>query len=166
MASVIVPEYIARKMRQDKMLATSGDMFIQSWNLRLQDLDPSLALAFAPEGASGPGIIPGRWHVRKRNDKGADSFFPIVNPDGSFREMDSGIIEKLRRGDHQNDQIVRAKAAEDDAAERSRERAVETAREQRIYELESNLNALTRPSVSMADVRWVNRSAGKRGRKK
>lgn len=67
----------------------------------LRDLDPRLELCFFTERAEPLlGIKPGRWHVRRRNETTADTYYPIVDPeDGSYREPDWGVVEAMKAAD-------------------------------------------------------------------
>lgn len=164
---VVLPEWVARNDRRDRMLASADEHVVRRWNELLQEIDPQLGLAFVPENVTdAPGLVPGRWHVRRRNPMGPDTYWPVLGDDGSFREMDSGMLEQFRRGDHQNSRVVDAARRGLEAQERSDARAVETTREQRVHELASSLNALTRPSVAFNDRKWTAKAGGKRGRRK
>jgi hypothetical protein len=68
--SIVLPDWVARNMQREQMLQSADPAQIKYWNRRLQELDPGLALAFAGERAFGQGIVPGRWHIRRRNEPG------------------------------------------------------------------------------------------------
>lgn len=67
----------------------------------LKDFDPLLDLVKASENSDDPDLVPGYWHVRRRNAIGFDTYLAITGPDGEFAEPNSGIIEQLRRDDLQ-----------------------------------------------------------------
>lgn len=64
-------------------------------------LDPRLDVVFFTDRAeAGGGIVPGRWHVCRKNDPPApDSYIAITTPDGGYREPDSGVLRELQRRD-------------------------------------------------------------------
>lgn len=152
-------------MRVEQMLEATDPARIRYWNRLLHDLDPNLGLVFAKPNAFGPGIRPGYWHVRRRNEKGADSYFVIQGRNGEYREMDDAFLQQLREGDFQNTQVLRANDQLAGRRERSAERAKETAREARADEIAINVKAQVNPSIAFTDRRWSNRPAGKRGRR-
>ena len=164
--AVEVPQWVLQNFRREQMLSTADEEHVRYWNARLREIDPNLALAFAPENAHGPGIVPGRWHVRRRNDRGPDTYWAVVTPDGGFREMDSGVLAQFVAADLWNSQV---RADHDRAlrqANASKERARETTNEARRDEVAINVRALENPSVLFADgVKWSNKPKGKRGRK-
>jgi len=66
----------------------------------LKQLDPYLEVGFVGEGAPAyPGILPGRWHVIRRNPDGLDTFLPIAGPDGEYREPSFQMIDEMKRRD-------------------------------------------------------------------
>lgn len=44
-------------------------------------------------------IVPGRWHVRRKNDGVVDSYTPITTPDGGYRDPDWGVLRELQERD-------------------------------------------------------------------
>lgn len=67
----------------------------------LKKLDPYLEVAFVGERAPlYPGIIPGRWHVIRRNPGELDTFLPIAGPDGEYLEPNvEAIVGEMRARD-------------------------------------------------------------------
>jgi hypothetical protein len=164
--TVLVPGWVARNLRVEQMLSSASDSNIAYWNRRLQEIDPALALAFAGENACGPGLVPGRWHVRRRNPMGPDTYWPIQTPDGEFREMDSGVLAEFVAADLWNTQVLRDREKSVMRAARSAERDKDNHKEGRVGELALAIKAQTNPSTLISrDVRWSSRPAGKRGRK-
>lgn len=61
------------------------------------------------------GAVRGRWHVRKHNPAPlAPSYIPILGPNGSYREPDSGVLRELNEGD------LRKRKVMEDVLERTR----------------------------------------------
>lgn len=173
MTRVILPEFVARRMRYEQMMSTADRGYISHWNRRLAEIKPGLALARAGENGRGPGIVPGCWHIRWRDpeDKGApDSYFAIttngIGVPGGYREMASDVLEWCRRSDMWDRRVKYDKERRSRLNAEAEERAKATAKEQRVYEIASNINALERPSALFSeDVRWAAKPAGNRGRK-
>lgn len=91
----------------------------------LKQFDPHLEVAFIGERAPlYPGVIPGRWHVIRRNPEGMDTFLPIAGPDGEYIEPNTeGILAEMRARDlHQPGAVeARMKAHRDEWDRRKRE---------------------------------------------
>lgn len=165
--SLILPDWVARNVQREQMLASADPAQTRYWNRRLKHElhDEGLSLAFAGEGACGPGIVPGRWHIKRRHPGVADTYWAVQTPDGGFREMSDAVLQQFRAGDLWNTQVRADRDRFIARAERSAERAKVTAKEQRVDDIKDNLNALERPSVSFSDTPWTNRPSGRRGRK-
>lgn len=66
----------------------------------LRELDPNLDLVWVKEKAMlMPGLVPGRWHVQRKNPGAPDSYFPITKEDGGYMEPHAGVVEQLRQDD-------------------------------------------------------------------
>lgn len=66
---------------------------------KLQRFDPQLNVEWVPAGK--PGMTEGdRWRiVRKHPDGRLRHVFYVKNPDGSYRDLDDRVLEKLHRCD-------------------------------------------------------------------
>lgn len=116
----------------------------------LRGLDDRLRVVFIEPRAGelhprerGPGLIPGRWHV-KLFTKPQNAYFPICGVDWEYREPDLGLVEELKKRD-----LWRAGALEEirnaeDAEERARLRAAITEGEQREDEVAAAYRAAKR----------------------
>lgn len=145
--SVLLPGYVQARIERDKALEFTQDHRIQEFNGWLKNIDPWLRLVFAGPAAHGPGIQPGRWHVRRQLPGCAPTHLVIstngVGVPGGFREPDSGVLESLRRADMWHRNLL----AEEEAQRRSQERAEENYRESRREELALNIKAKLNPGV-------------------
>jgi hypothetical protein len=66
----------------------------------LQALDHRLDLVFISDRADPEyGVVPGRWHVTRKNDGAPDSYIPIVGRKGEYVEPHSGIVVELQERD-------------------------------------------------------------------
>lgn len=117
--------------------------------------DPNLSCVWVrddvhPAFAEHHGLRPGRWHVRRKNPGLPDSYMPIINPDGSYREPSFTVLEELRSRD-----LTRPGALQDlqdrhyrEQKQREKDQALKD--EQRQYEIK-------------ADIKTGNRVAGDGG---
>lgn len=83
-----------------------ADLNAKRLTRELKKLDPHLELGFCdPEAAKNrpedlaPGVVPGRWHVIRKNPKGLDSYFPIMGPNKEYVEPTDKIIEDMKAAD-------------------------------------------------------------------
>jgi hypothetical protein len=95
------------------------------WNGFLKAIDPELSLVLAKDRAEYP-LVPGRWHVRRKNRGAPDSYMPITGPNGEYREPDSGVLDELGRRDSWRtrdglDRFLREKHATEDQLRKERE---------------------------------------------
>lgn len=145
--SLILPESVESHRRRQQALAWATDDRVREFNRWLKDIDPHLSLAFAEEKASGPGIQPGRWHVRRHAPGCVPTHLVIstngVGVPGGFREPDSGVLESLRRADTHRRNLLAEQMIQEAAKERAKERHTEARRD----ELAVNIKAKTSPGI-------------------
>lgn len=61
-------------------------------------VDPEAARVPVPERA--PGLLPARWHIIVRTAPGLDDhYFPIVGPNGAYRDPELAIVEEMKARD-------------------------------------------------------------------
>lgn len=71
----------------------------------LRGFDPDLDVVWIksdiPQVELPGGAIPGRWHVRQtlRHKGLPPQYYPIVHPDGSYREPDFGVLREFQERD-------------------------------------------------------------------
>lgn len=153
-SGLVVPDHVAvnlqRDVQVDEMIGRA-----QGHNRMLQEVDPRLSLVWGKEGADDPAIVPGRWHLRRRNDAPApDSYIAIVGDDGGFREFDSGVLREMEQRNLWNPAVFNQIAGRQRRESLAQERADELRREQRVYELARNIKAQDSPSVRITrDIR-------------
>jgi hypothetical protein len=130
----------------------------------LYRLDRHLSLKFFGENASAPGIVPGRWHIRRENPNTIDTYYPLETPDGEYRDPTMNDVEKLKGADlWKGDGMWRMRRRDlqqREKAERSRQRHDEDRRE----EIADRIKAIGNPGVSFANQGkgWSYRAGAKR----
>jgi hypothetical protein len=94
---------------RDRMIApwSRSDLAAQALTKELRTLDRRLECIYVdPEAAKlppsqrGMGVVPGRWHVVRRNDpKVPDAWFPIMGPNMEYLEPTSKVVEDMKKAD-------------------------------------------------------------------
>lgn len=100
----LLPLSIKENYRREEMESVIDRHLEQASALAkaLSDMDDGrLSLVFFSDRADPErGIVPGRWHVRRRNDlPSPNSYMPITTPDGDYKEPGFFVIEELRKRD-------------------------------------------------------------------
>lgn len=141
---------------------------ISSFTADLKKMDPDMELIFAPPNAEADGLVPGRFHVMRRDRFGGPPLLiPIQGPNGEFVEPDSGLFEYLRKCDLWNGRARADRDRAKDEAVRAAERRREREREERHEELRERWRAATETSISMnRSSPWTQNASGRRGAKK
>lgn len=116
----------------------------QYWTRELQKLDRYLSLVFISDQADEPGLVPGRWHIRRKPPTGLAWYWPIVREDGGYREMHSGDLDALKQSDLQNSMVLRDRKAFKRKVELAQRRAKDREREQRMDQFREDFRAAKR----------------------
>lgn len=170
--SLVVPEWVARNERSRQRLEALAESSKHNhewkrWNVLLRDIDPRLSYVFMPALDQPPvGATALRWHVVRVNETGLDTYWPLLADDGGYREITDRDFEDFKGRDLWNPAVRREVEVRQRRRREASERAKDLRREQRRFELASNVRAIDSPSVSFGDGRWSNRASGRRGRKK
>lgn len=105
-SGLFIPE--AENARKDRMRAwkTKADAQASRLQAELQKLDSLLEVDFVdpaaaslPPSERGLGVIPGRWHVIRRNPKGVDAWFPICGPAKEYRDPELAVVDEMKKAD-------------------------------------------------------------------
>ena len=132
---LLVPRRIAEEEEADRINAAVDRQIGEARALQddLRRIDPTLSLVLASEH-SDELDHPGCWHIRKRIAGGIDEYWPLVGPEGEYREPGSWVLYALEAADLWNDRVHRDRkeAKEKLRAARARRRKLEA--EQRIDE--------------------------------
>ena len=144
--SVVVPGWVVAREREAMVDRQIG--LAKYFNQQLEAIDDRMELVWVKENADGPGLVPGRWHVKRRNDPPApDTYIPICAPGGEYREPGEDVLDELRRRDLRNDTTRREIMSRSERREQSRQRDKEREREARQADIAQNIKAIESPSV-------------------
>lgn len=169
MGDLIIPaEYAAQAARH-----TAGDELIdqhretyERFNPELRRIDPYLDLVYigdrVPVGAL-PGVVPGAWHVRRRNPLTVPTFKAIVGPKGEPIEPTARIFEQLKEMDGWKTDPKRALKDRLAREAADRERRVDEMRAEAREEFAMRMKAELSPSISFGGRNWTARARGRRG---
>lgn len=147
-ATLLVPRWVAQNARRERMIDATLDA-VPYWNRLLRQIDDRLSLVWVHEDARAPGLVPARWHIRRRNDPPApDSYMPIMLPDGGYRPMASDILDELRSRDLWRDDVARQRMeARFEEEARQAEKREQADREETVDELAGRIKAKLSPGV-------------------
>ena len=167
-----VPPKVSRELTEstkqhtadlDNSRNESGGDIIRQFNRELAAIDPHLELMFVGENAPAFGVTPGRWHVLRRNPGAPATAVVYQNPDGSYREPDSGLVTMLRESDMWNSDLRHDRRRQKESAARAELRRKDRETEDRVEELKDRWNAKTRATVSMnRQSPWTNTASALR----
>lgn len=164
-SGLLLPDHAAQNYRRDMQVDEMVDR-ARGFNRLLRQIDDRLSLVWANEQADAPGLVPGRWHVRRRNGAGVpDTYMAILGEGGSYREPDSSILRELQKRDLWTRDGMRDLERRGDAEVRAREAAAERTRAERREEFRDRYKALDSPGVSFNVGEGFSVRAGKRKRK-
>lgn len=120
--------------REALVTRTLGDHLAEGRALEreLRSLDPYLRVVFITENApmGVPGVVPGRWHVQRKNPGAPDSYLPILGPDGEYSEPSYKLIEDMKRNDLWKEGAMEKLMQRRDKEVRERQKREELHREQ------------------------------------
>lgn len=135
MTQIWTPPKVQRELREHTQQHTQvtlgmfepDDPVCAEWTRELQQLDPWLRLGKAKPRAAGMNVIAGFYHLIRINVGAPLWVMPLTEPDGSFMEPSSAMLEGLRMADLQSTRAVKARKALDEQSRR--EKASADARE-------------------------------------
>jgi hypothetical protein len=97
--SLILPPKVQFDLEREAW-AEQQEEWAKKFSKELQGLDRRLSLVWIKDSAPEyGGLVPGRWHVRRKNDRGPDSYMAITGPDGEYMEPTSRIFDQLQQAD-------------------------------------------------------------------
>ena len=163
MSGLVLPTWVAANAERDKFAQQSAEW--QHMDRQLKELDPQLSLVYVPERVpvtAAPGILPGRWHVKRASEGELDLYIPICGAQGEYRDPDSGIVEELRRRDLWKREVwdeMRTKNKRDEAA---REREQATKDEERAEDFALAVKAHANPGVAFGVKGWTPKAGARK----
>jgi len=140
-------------MTRDRMIAewSRTDKQKKALERELRDVDPFLEVIYVegdvvnlPPSERGVGVVPGRWHVVRRNPKGPDAYFPIMGPNGEYRDPESAVAEGMKRADLWRNGALLELRQRQERDGKAKAAAEELAKEQRVDEVRHNYEAMKR----------------------
>lgn len=140
-AGLIVPVSREERMRAinarlEQMEEAGDDPQAEKLERELRTIDDRLRVVKIspragelPPNARGPGVIPGRWHIKLLTHP-RNAYFPICGPDWEYREPEMALVEEMKKRDlWKPGALEKIRKAEEDE-ERRRIRAAILEREQ------------------------------------
>jgi hypothetical protein len=92
----------ARRKKMESSLRTPQSKALER---ELRKIDPRLRVRFVepragelPPSERGPGMIPGRWHIKLLTEP-QNAYFPITGPDWEYRDPDLAVVEEMKARD-------------------------------------------------------------------
>lgn len=102
MSTLTLPQsYLVREenAKREEMVADHMGR-AANFALALEARYPECDLVMAHDGADAPDLIPGYWHVRRRNGGiTKDSYMPITDAQGGFAEPGQHHLDRLEERD-------------------------------------------------------------------
>ena len=161
-SGLLLPDHAAQNYRRELQVEAQLE-HAKGFNKLLRQIDRRLSLVWVNENADAPGLVPGRWHVRRENDGAPDSYMAILGEGGSYREPDSSILRELQKRDLWRAGGMRDLERRGDAALVARQKRAAEAREEKKTEFKERYKALDSPGVLFSDVRWSARAGKVKG---
>lgn len=127
---------------------------MRHWNKELARIDRYVQVFRCKEDASHPALKPGYWVLIRQPPVGMPSVILHETPDGGYRELDSSILDTLRRGDMWNSERQRDRERMAKAAQKAQEREEERERQDRVQEITDRLKARSGTSVLVGSKPW------------
>jgi hypothetical protein len=171
MGRLFLPPRVARELLEERRQfagaidrETYKDEVCHRWDKELSRLDPLLEMVRARDCfVVGTPLLPGHYHVIRRNEGAPPSVIPIRGPEG-FIYPPGRLLEQLKTMDLQDARVERMRERVQRSLEERAERDRERVREERQREILERWWATSRTQVSMnPDVPWHQNAAGRRG---
>lgn len=103
--SVTLPSGVAESMMREAEVRREKAS-VEAFARDLKSLDPRLDVFLMAEDIPEYDVRGGFYYIRRRNDDGTVSFWEIRNPDGSYREPDSAVLEAMKKIDANADDLT------------------------------------------------------------
>lgn len=127
--------------RREKMETELDDPQAKALEHELRTIDDRLRVVFISPRAGelhprerGPGLIPGRWHIKLLTQP-QNAYFPICGPNWEFREPELAVVEEMKARDLWRRGALEEIRKGEEAEERARIRQASLEKEQREDEV-------------------------------
>lgn len=139
--------------RRERMRAwkTKADTQAKRLEEELQKIDANLEVDFVdPKVANLPlkdreiGVIPGRWHVIRRNPGGVDAWFPICGANKEYRDPELAVVDEMKRMDLWRPGALKELRDKQLAEDKASQRRQDLDSEQMVDELVQGFEAASR----------------------
>lgn len=140
-------------MEREKL--THRHQHLQWFDHELKMIDWRLSLVRAHDGAVDRDLIPGYWHVKRDNSQHgmADTYMPIMGPNGEFMEPHAGVLQRLRERDMQRPGAWEEEIARIEREENERKGRLADQRAEFKEEFMYRYKAKESPGVSFSDAK-------------
>lgn len=120
------------------------------WTKALQQIDPYLSVVMAKMVVTVDGMKPGYYHIIRQTGPNAPVYIkPVENPDGTWRDLDSRVIEQAQEDDLWNDRTQRERRKISERAEQERQRQMAREKQDRIDELNRRWKSANGVAISV-----------------
>ena len=152
-----VPPKVAKDLlgaRQEQAAALAQQVELHKtfdeWNRELRAIDKNLQLVKAPPGANYPGLKPGYWHVVRDCGDAPPRIIVHEDPEtGEYRDPDSSLLERLRKGDMWSNRSMYEASQHDKRLQEAAERRRAQERHDRVEEVMERYDSSRRLSVGI-----------------
>lgn len=142
-----VEDEVRREQEQLRQEAEFLSARLKHFDRMLKEIDEHLSVKLAKENTTVEGLKPGFYHIVRMNPGHLAYIKPYENDDGSWRDLDSGIIDAAVEDDLWNDRVrserrrVRQRADDAKARQRAREAA------DRAAEIDARIKSLNSTQI-------------------
>lgn len=136
-ADLLVPTDVAEaNAAMDRQAAEATRHIAEAARLGedLRHIDPYLSLHWVPEDAT-EFDDPGRWHVKKEIPGDFDEWWPLIGPNGEYREPGAWVLDVLTANDMWNPRVHRSRREAREKHREAKRRAKARDTEQRRDEM-------------------------------
>lgn len=120
------------------------------WTKALQQIDPYLSVVMAKMTVTVDGMKPGYYHIIRQTGPNSPVYIkPVENPDGTWRDLDSRVIEQAQEDDLWNDRTQRERRKIREQAEAARQRQMAREKQDRIDELNRRWHSANSVSIAI-----------------
>lgn len=144
-----VEDEIAREQRQmqDEVERITGTL--NYYNRLLHDIDEHLEVVLAKPNTTVEGLKPGYYHLIRLNPGHPAYIKPYEYDDGSWRDLDSGILDAAVEDDLWNDRLQSERRRLRKNAKAAKERQRQREHIDRAREMDARIKSLNSTQISV-----------------